>query len=124
MIAPKLLPWLAKRSGISWKRALYLWQAIEQEAEARFDATDSSRRNEFLAQRLREWAERESAVGADIRRAANPASVWHAVLDCQRAAVYGGFTLLRTWSALAVSSSKPLWVWPSPRRGHCGTAAD
>jgi len=120
MIAPKLLPWLAKRSGISWKRALCLWEMIERDADARFGAADSSRRNEFLAQRLREWAEREPLSRPEARRAANPASLWNALLDCQRAAVYGGFTLLRAWSALG----NPLWIRPNPRRSHCGTAAD
>lgn len=90
MKAPKILPWLARRAGISDSRAELLWRAVCVQAAANTGEHDGSRYLGEAQQRLLDLLARE-------RWHSQPALTWPWLLA--QSALDGYFRLAGGWLA-------------------------
>ena len=120
--APKLLPWLAKRAGLSQQRATRIWSGVVADAKARFSDQARAERMAFLAEELR-----GRIAGAICRRRAagrsNDFSGVHsplrAMLAYQSAVLDSQLNTWRALTQLTLSGWKAFYRWPGSCRRPC-----
>ncbi len=76
MRVPKLLPWVARKAGISDELAVKLWRRAASEAESMTGCYDSSDYFRLAIERFIDLAEAESEAGIDPQTLAQSHSSW------------------------------------------------
>ena len=76
MRVPKLLPWVARKVGISDELAVKLWRRAASEAEAMTGCYDSSDYFRLAIERFIDLAEAESEAGIDPQTLAQGHLAW------------------------------------------------
>lgn len=98
---PKLLPWLARRAGVSDALAERLWRRATQEARAISGAADTSEYYAMSVDRLLNLLEVESNGDANFEPNNPHAWVWRHPQRMARCAAVATVSLSRIWSQLA-----------------------
>lgn len=76
MRAPKILPWIARKAGISEALALKLWRRAAGEAEALTGGCDSSNYFALATQRFIDLVESEAGVSIEPETVVSPQVSW------------------------------------------------
>lgn len=102
---PKLLPWLARRAGVSDALAERLWRRATQEASAIAGASDTPEYHAMSVDRILNLLEVESNGDANFETDPH-AWVWRHPQRMARCAAVSTVSLSRIWSQLARSLSQ------------------
>lgn len=98
--APKLLPWLARRSGVSDQLADRLWRRSAQEATAIADASDSADYHAIALDRLLNLLEVEANGTADFEPSRH-AWMWRHTERMARCTSIATLSISRIWAHAA-----------------------
>ena len=103
--APKLLPWLAKRAGVSNDLAHRLWRRAIQEAQAIAGSDRSAEYHAIAIDRLLNLLEVESNGAANFESSAS-AWRWRHQQRMARSAAVAAVSITRIWSQLVADLSR------------------
>ncbi|HEY5762869.1 MAG TPA: hypothetical protein VIS73_06650 [Rhodocyclaceae bacterium] len=103
--APKLLPWLARRAGVSNELAHRLWRRAIQEAAAIAGSDHSAEYHAVAIDRLLNLLEVESNGAANFETSTS-AWRWRHPQRMARCAAVAAISITRIWSQLATDLSR------------------